>query len=136
MPSLFRLSVAVLSLLAATAARADDLVILSAAAVRPALIQLPALFEKASSHRVTVSFGNATAINAQVVKGDRVDVVILPQQQLTALIGHGHLSADTRADLGVVRLGVAVRAGSATPPVGTADQFKQAMLAAVFIRDA
>ncbi len=130
MPSLLRASVAILSLLAATAARADDLVILSAAAVRPALIQLPALFEKATRHRVTVSFGNATAINTKVVDGDRVDVVILPPRQLTALIGHGHLSADGRADLGVVRLGVAVRAGSATPPVGTADEFKQAMLAA------
>jgi molybdate transport system substrate-binding protein len=140
MPSLRRGSVAVLSLLAATAAtwspfaattaHADDLAILSAAAVRPALIELPALFEKATGHRVTVSFGNATAINTKVVDGERVDVVILPPRQLTALIGHGHLSGDGRADLGVVRLGVAVRAGSATPPVGTADEFKQAMLAA------
>lgn len=140
MPSLLRASVAVLSLFAATAAtwspfaataaHADDLVILSAAAVRPALIQIPAMVEKATGHRVTVSFGNATAINTKVVNGERVDVVILPPRQLTGLIGHGHLSAGGRADLGIVRLGVAVRAGSATPPVGTADEFKQAMLAA------
>jgi molybdate transport system substrate-binding protein len=119
-----------LSLLFAHVAHADDLVILSAAAVRPALIQLPAMVEKASGHRVTVSFGNATAINAKVVDGDRVDIVILPPGQLTALIGHGHLSADGRADLGVVRLGIAIRAGSMAPPVGTTDEFKQAMLAA------
>jgi molybdate transport system substrate-binding protein len=130
MPSLLRTCVAAASLLAATTAHADELVILSAAAVRPALIQIPAMVEKASGHRVTVSFGNATAISAKVANGDRVDVVILPPRQLTALIGHGHLSADGRADLGIVRLGVAVRAGSATPPVGTADEFKQAMLAA------
>jgi len=130
MPSLLRASVAVLSLLAATAARGDDLVILSAAAVRPALIQLPALLEKATGHRVTVSFGNATAINTKVIDGERVDVVILPPRQLTALIGHGHLSADGRADLGVVRLGVAVRAGGKVPAVGTPDEFKQTMLAA------
>ncbi len=130
MPSLLRTCVAAASLLAATTAHADELVILSAAAVRPALIQIPAMVEKASGHRVTVSFGNATAISTKVVDGERVDVVILPPRQLTALIGHGHLSADGRADLGIVRLGVAVRAGSATPPVGTADEFKQAMLAA------
>ena len=98
--------------------------------MRPALIQLPAMVEKATGHRVTVSFGNATAINTKVVDGERVDIVILPPRQLTALIGHGHLSADGRADLGIVRLGVAVRAGSAAPPVGTADEFRQAMLAA------
>jgi ABC-type molybdate transport system substrate-binding protein len=86
MSSLLRASVAILSLFAATAARCDDLVILSAAAVRPALIQLPALIEKATGHRVVVSFGNATAINTKVVDGERVDVVILPPRQLTALI--------------------------------------------------
>src|SRR5262245_48185774 len=93
-------------------ARADDLVMLSAAGVRPAVVRLPALFEKASGHRVTVSFGNATAISTKVSDGDRVDVVILPPQQLKALIGHGHLAADGRADVGVVRLGVAVRAST------------------------
>jgi len=116
--------------LLASPAVADDLVILSAAAVRPALIQLPAMVEKASGHRVAVSFGNAAAIHTLVVDGKRVDLVILPPRQLTALIGHGHLSADGRADLGIVRLGVAVRAGGAAPPVGTADEFKQALLAA------
>ena len=74
-----------LSLLASPAV-ADDLVILSAAAVRPALIQLPAMVEKATGHRVTVSFGNATAISKKVIDGDRVDVVILPPPQLKALI--------------------------------------------------
>jgi molybdate transport system substrate-binding protein len=119
-----------LSLPFAHTAKADDLAVLSAAAVRPALIQLPAMVEKASGHHVTVSFGNATAISKKVVDGERVDVVILPPRQLTALIGHGHLSADGRADLGIVRLGVAVRAGSAAAPVGTADEFRKAMLAA------
>src|SRR4051812_35596151 len=42
--------------------RADDLVILSAAAVRPGLNEVPALFSKATGHRVKLTFGNATAI--------------------------------------------------------------------------
>jgi molybdate transport system substrate-binding protein len=113
------------------AAKADDVVILSAAAVRPALIQLPAMVETAAKHRVVLSFGNAAAIHTMVVDGKRADIVILPPRQLTALIGHGHLSADGRADLGIVRLGVAVRAGGKAPPVRTADEFRKAMLAAV-----
>jgi molybdate transport system substrate-binding protein len=123
-------AVASLLLLPAPAAKAEDLVILSAAAVRPALVQLPAMVEKASGHRLTVSFGNATAISSKVADGERVDIVILPPRQLSALIGHGHLTADGRADLGVVRLGVAVRTGGAVPAVGTTDEFRQAMLAA------
>ena len=112
------------------AAKADDVVILSAAAVRPALTQLPAMVEKAGGKRVVMSFGNAAAIHTMVVDGKRADIVILPPRQLTALIGHGHLSADGRADLGIVRLGVAVRAGGKAPAVGTADELRRAMLAA------
>jgi len=128
--SALRTAIAGVLLLAAHAANADDVVILSAAAVRPALSQLPAMAEKASGARVALSFGNAAAIHSMVVDGKRADIVILPPRQLTALIGHGHLSADGRVDLGIVRLGVAVRAGSTAPAVGTAEQFKQAMLAA------
>lgn len=128
---ILRAAVAGVALLASGNAMADDVVVLSAAAVRPALTQLPAMMEKAGGHRVVVSFGNAAAIHTMVVDGKRADIVILPPHQLTALIGHGHLSADGRADLGIVRLGVAVRAGSKAPPVGTVEELKQAMLAAV-----
>jgi molybdate transport system substrate-binding protein len=123
-------AVAALSLLWAPPVRADDLVILSAAAVRPALVQLPLLFEKATGHRLTVGFGNATVIGNKVANGDAVDVVILPPRQLAVLIKAGNLAAEGRADLGVVRLGVAVRAGSTVPPVSTSDDFRKAMLEA------
>src|SRR3954447_13446471 len=63
-------------------ASADELSILSAAAVRPALIEVPSLFEKETGHRVKVSFGNATAIQDKVAAGDPVDLVILPPLQL------------------------------------------------------
>jgi molybdate transport system substrate-binding protein len=114
----------------ATPAAADELAILSAAAVRPALLELPALFGKATGHRVTVAFGNATAVQKKVVGGDKVDIVILPPRHLKTLIGDGHLNGDSRADLGVVLLGVAARAGAKAGPVATAEDFKAAMLKA------
>jgi molybdate transport system substrate-binding protein len=128
--STLRVAVAGLALFAAHAATADDVVILSAAAVRPALTQLPAIVEQTAKHRVVMSFGNAAAIHTMVVDGKRADIVILPPRQLTALIGHGHLSAHGRADLGIVRLGVAVRAGGKAPAVGTTDELRRTMLAA------
>ena len=124
------LAVAIALSLLASPAVADDVVVLSAAAVRPALTQLPAMMEKRGGHRVVISFGNAAAIHTMVVDGKRADIVILPPRQLTALIGHGHLSADGRADLGIVRLGVAIRVGSKAPRVSTVDQFRRAMLSA------
>jgi molybdate transport system substrate-binding protein len=118
------------SIASAQSVPADDLVILSAAAVRPALIQVPPLFAQKSGHRLTVSFGNATAIQNKVLAGDRADVVILPPPQLVGLIRSGALVDGATAELGVVRLGIAAKAGAAKPPVATPEQFKQALLAA------
>src|SRR5262245_47782925 len=115
-----------LALCALPAAYADDVTILSAAAVRPALIEVPPLFAQATGHRVTVSFGNATAIQTKVTAGERVDLVILPPQQLDGL----HSLLGNRTPLGVVRLGIAAKAGSPPPLVATPDDFRRALLAA------
>jgi len=119
---------AVIALAALSSARADELTILSAAAVRPALIEVPPLYAKASGHRVTVGFGNATAIQNKVAGGEPVDIVILPPAQLDGLARQGLLGAG-RA-FGVVRLGIAMRAGGTPPAVATPDDVKRALLAA------
>jgi molybdate transport system substrate-binding protein len=119
-----------LSIVVAQAAAADELVVLSAAAVRPGLMQVPPVVAKATGHHLTVSFGNATAIRDKVVAGDRVDIVILPPMQIDELIGRGLLLAAGRANLGVVRLGIAARAGGGMRPVATVDEFKQALASA------
>src|SRR5687767_8689975 len=115
-------AIAIGLVLPAPSSMANDLALLSAAAVRPGLVQLPPRFEKATGHRVTLDFGNATAIAKKVSSGERVDIVVLPPPQLKALIGQGHLAAEGRADLGVVRLGVAARTGSPAMAVSTPDE--------------
>jgi molybdate transport system substrate-binding protein len=120
--------VAAVMLATATGVHADDLTILSAAAVRPALIEVPPIYAKASGHRVTVSFGNATAIQSKVTAGEAVDIVILPPAQLDPLVCQSFVGA--ARPFGVVRLGVAGRAGGPQPPVATPDEFKRALLAA------
>jgi len=126
---LILLGLAAASIASAQNVSADDLVILSAAAVRPALIQVPPLFAK-TGHGLTVSFGNATAIQNKVLAGDRADIVILPPPQLDGLIRHGALVAGAPAELGVVRLGIAAKAGAAKPPVATPEDFRRALLSA------
>src|SRR5262245_10775653 len=121
-------AVAAVVLASANSAHADDLTILSAAAVRPALIEVPPIYAKASGHRVSVSFGNATAIQNKVIAGEPVDIVILPPAQLDPLVRQSFVSA--ARPFGVVRLGVAGRAGGAQPPVATPDEFKRTLLAA------
>ena len=124
------MTAALLAFAPALFAHADDLAILSAAAVRPALIEVPALFAKATGHRVTVAFGNATAIEDKVTAGGRVDLVILPALQIDDLIERRFLDQANRTALGIVRLGVAVRAGSPQPTIGTPDELRRALLVA------
>jgi molybdate transport system substrate-binding protein len=109
-------------------AGAEELTILSAAAVRPALIEVPPLFEKETGHRVKVSFGNATAIQDKVAAGDAVDLVILPPLQLDDLIERRFLTEESRTALGVVRLGIAAHAGRPVPVVRTVEDFRRALL--------
>jgi len=120
--------VAVIMLATATGAHADNLTILSAAAVRPALIEVPAIYAKASGHRVTVTFGNATAIQSKITAGEPVDIVILPPAQLDPLVRQNFVAA--ARPFGVVRLGVAERSGGPQLPVTTPDEFKRTLLAA------
>ena len=111
-------------------AMADELVLLSAAALRPALLLAPSRFERASGHHVTLGFGNASVIQNKVVAGERVDVVVLPPKQIDELADRGLIASGSRSDLGVVRLGIAARLGSAMPHIGTVEEFKRALLAA------
>jgi molybdate transport system substrate-binding protein len=110
--------------------RADDLVILSAAAVRPALVEVPALFAKATGHRVKLSFGNATAVETKVKAGEPADLLILPMAQLHSLAMQSGLGMVARAPFGLVRLGIAVKANATKPSVTTAAEFKEMLLSA------
>ena len=118
-------------LIAAETALADELAILSAAALRPALIQVPPLFEKATGHHVTVGFGNATAIRNKITAGEKGDIIVLPPPEMNELGTRGLIDADTRFDLGVVRLGIAGKAGSGTAAIATPEDLKRALISAV-----
>src|SRR5712671_51913 len=112
-------------------ARADDLVILSAAAVRPGLLEVPALFSKATGHRVKLTFGNATAIENKIMAGEPADIVILPQEQLGTLAYQGNALGMVASNaFGIVRLGVAAKSGATKPPIATPADLKEALLSA------
>jgi molybdate transport system substrate-binding protein len=119
-----------LALMAVPNARAADLVVLSAAAVRPVMSQVPALFEKATGNKVTVSYGTAGAIRDKVVAGEKVDLVIVPPVQIDGLAKDNLVVGSTHRDLGLVLLGAAVKSGAAKPDIATEAGFKAAVLAA------
>ena len=67
-------------------------------------------------------------IAAQLARGVPADVVILSREGLNELIAANRIAAGTDVDLAQVPLGVAVRAGTATPDVSTVEAFRQILL--------
>jgi molybdate transport system substrate-binding protein len=100
-----------------------------------AYAQLLPEFERTSGIKVTTGSGasqgsGSQTIGAQLASGVVADVVILSREGLEELVAAQRIAAGTEVDLARVGLGVAVRAGTPKPDVGTVEAFRQVVLAA------
>ena len=111
-------------------ARAEDVAIASAAAVRSPLEAAAAVSQAAIGKRLMMTFGTAGAVTGRVVGGGAVDLVVLPPARLDDLVRQGLVEADGRASLGTVRLGLAVKAGTSRPAIATEADVRATLLAA------
>lgn len=75
-------------------------------------------------------FGAVGAMKEALLAGQPCDVMIVTAPMVDALTASGELDADSRAALGRVRTGVAVRSGDAVPPIADADGLRRALQAA------
>lgn len=111
-------------------ARAADVVVLTAGAFKPALLDLTPGYEAVSRDTVVVSNDTAGGVAARVARGEEMDLVIMPAPALEALTAQGRIVAGTVVVLARSGIGVAVKNGAPAPNIGTVEAFKQAMLAA------
>jgi len=112
-----------------TSAQAAELKVLSGNGARAAVRELCEQFERASGHKVTVHFEVNAALEKKIAAGEAFDVAVLNPQPLDASIRNGKVVAASRAVIGRIGLGVAVRAGAPKPDISTVDRFKSALLA-------
>jgi molybdate transport system substrate-binding protein len=92
-------------------------------------------FERATGHTVSTVRGPSIgttpdSIPRRLQRGEPVDVVVMNRRGLDVLDKDGKIAAGTRVDIGRTGHGVAVRAGSPKPDIGSVDAFKRAMLGA------
>lgn len=98
-----------------------------------AYLELIPQFERATGHKVVTargaSMGTTTnSIPSRLLRGEPVDVFVIIGDALEGLINQGKVAAGTRVDLARSSIGVAVRAGSPKPDIGSVDAFRRAML--------
>ena len=85
-----------------------------------------------AQHGVTLAgrFGAVGAMKEALLAGEPCDVMVVTDSMVDALCATGDLIADTRAPLGRVLTGIAVRAGQERPAVHTPEALKAALMAA------
>jgi molybdate transport system substrate-binding protein len=104
--------------------------VLCAGAAQAVAEKIVAQFERQTGHRVQVTYDAVNALKTRLTEGAPADVVILSAPLIDELIASGHLAPGSRADLGKVGTGVAVKAGTPLPDVTNADVLRGNILAA------
>jgi molybdate transport system substrate-binding protein len=109
-------------------AQAVELKVLSGNGSRPAVIELTKQFEQATGHKVTVEFAVNPDVKKKIEAGQYFDVTVLNPPVLDELITKGKVQADSRAVMGRIGLGAAIKAGAPRPDISTVEGFKKTLL--------
>lgn len=109
--------------------QAAEIKVLSTIGVKPALPEVVADFERVTGHKVSIVWGNASALKTRYLEGEQADVLILTGAAMddVAKAGKGITS---RVDLARSGIGLAVKAGAAKPDISSPEALKSALLAA------
>jgi molybdate transport system substrate-binding protein len=117
-------------MLAPIVSEAADVTLLISNALKTVMEDLAPRFEKASGHKLMISYGSTNPLKARIEKGEAFDLTILGDDAIDALIKQGKLDAATRAVVARSALGVAIRKGAAKHDVSTTEAFKRTLLEA------
>lgn len=107
--------------------------VLSAGAAQAVVENIAAAYTRETGHAVQAEFSAVGAMKARVVAGEAVDVIVLTGALIDGLVASGHVAPGSRADLGKVGTGVAVRAGTPLPDVSSAQALRASLLAATAV---
>jgi len=101
--------------------------LLSGGAAQGLVRQLQAAFEANSSLQLDATFGAVGAMKQRLLDGAPCDLLILTQALIDGLVQSGQVRAGSDRKLGIVKTGVAVKAGTPWPAIDTADHLRQAL---------
>jgi molybdate transport system substrate-binding protein len=105
------------------------LTLLSGGAAHGVVRALAERYRAETGYEIEGTFSAVGAMRDTLLAGERADVVILTRKLVDELVASGHVAPAPRADLGVVRTGIAVRTGDPMPDVSAADTLRTSLLA-------
>jgi molybdate transport system substrate-binding protein len=121
---------AVLGLSLAGIAGAAEIKVFSALSIQGIMDDLAPKFERASGHKLVISYGALGTVMKRIQDGETADVVILPRQGIDTLVQEGKAAAGNVTVIAHSNMGVAVRKGTPKPDISTPEALKRTLLAA------
>lgn len=119
--------------LAATTAQSAEIIVFSTISAKEALIELVPEFERASGHKVNITYAGGSGLSKEILGGKLGDLFIGPEEFSGPLMKEGKLLAGSRIDFARSSTGLAVRAGVAKPDISSPEQLKNVLLAATAV---
>jgi molybdate transport system substrate-binding protein len=110
------------------AARAADIKVLSAGALRLLMQELAPDFEKTSGDRLVLDFATSGRVEQRIAAGEAVDVAILTEPRIKTLEGDGKIARESVALIGRAAIGVAVKKGMPHPDISSVAGFRRSLL--------
>jgi molybdate transport system substrate-binding protein len=114
----------------AATSEAAEIKVLSAIGMQSVLEDLGPRFERATGHKLAVSFATAGAAVKRAQDGEAADVVIATRQGIDGLVKNGKAAADNVTALASAGISVAIRKGAPKPDISSQDALKRTLLAA------
>jgi molybdate transport system substrate-binding protein len=124
------MALALLALTAWTGAEAAEIKVLSTVGMQPATSELFVQFERASGHKVVVTYGLAAVLKQNFVDGRAADVLVLTSPLIEDLAKQGKVAPGSKVDVARSGVGVGVKTGAPRPDISTPEALKSAVLAA------
>src|ERR1035437_8461704 len=113
----------------ADVAKAAEVKVLAAVAVKGVLSALVTGFERTMGHKLTIAYATAGVLRDRINAGEAFDMAILPRPFMDPLT-QGAIAPASATVFARSLVSVGVRAGAPKPDISTAEAFKRTMLAA------
>jgi len=112
------------------AAGAAEIKVLSAVPMRQVMEDVAPKFERATGHKLSLTFDTLGEIVKRIQDGESADVVVIPREGTDSLIRSGKVATGHVAVIARSGLAVAVPRGARKPDISSPDALKRTLLAA------
>jgi molybdate transport system substrate-binding protein len=116
--------------IAASAVSAAEITIFSSLNVQPEMDAIIPLYERASGHKVSISYANSAEFFKRVDSGTHMDMAILFTETMDRFVQTTKVAVRSRFDILQSGIGGVVRAGAPKPDIGSVEALKAALLGA------